>query len=772
MWSAHHRRLVALAWLILVVAAAGACLTVEANTDVDPDAPGETREAGGLINERFGERFDAPTEFLVFGHPSLRIDDPAYRQTVEGLAGELRTLRATTTARVGDTRVTEGSRVVSSTLTHYDIEVSPDVSPFVAEREDAGDATFAIVQLEGDFDDALANIDQVLDVVASYEAPDGFEILIGGMASQFTQNETIIMEDFNRAGVINLPVTFAILILAFGAIVAALVPLVLAFAAVFVALGLLALVSQGFPLADVYIQVVLLLGLATGIDYALFVLTRYRNERRAGRSKDDALRVATGTSGKAVVFAGTTTVFAVAGMFLVRDTIFSSLGLAAIVIVVIALVSAVTLLPAAIAFLGDNVDRLSLPFVRREERREQARGEGLWGAVIDRALARPLVSALVATAALIAIAAPILTLNLGFNAARGLSDDVEAKQAFLALEENFVLGLAQPAVVVVDAGEKGNVFSSALQSSVFGLLAMIQEESVLNDPDAYFGRIAQAPAYNDAGDTALVFVPLNADSGEQHAIDAVQRLRNDLIPAAFPAEDPARALVTGATAANIDFRDNIYFRTPMVFGFVLGLAFLILLLTFRSVTIAATAIFLNLLSVGFAYGLLVVVFQEGYLLENVLNFEATGIIESWLPLFLFSILFGLSIDYEMYVMTRVKEEYERGATTEEAIARGVKGTAGVITNAAAIMVAVALIFAFTRNIGLQQFGFGLAAAVFIDATVIRAFVLPTVMKLLGEWNWYFPAWLRWLPSINMAENLPGEGRAPALSRSRPIAPSD
>ena len=306
-------------------------------------------------------------------------------------------------------------------------------------------------------------------------------------------------------------------------------------------------------------------------------------------------------------------------------------------------------------------------------------------------------------------------------------------------------------MVAIDAGEKGNVFAPEIQAAVQELVALVEQESVsAEDPEAFYGKIAQEPAFNDSGDTELGFIPINADAGEDRAIDAVNHLRDDLIPAAF-ADSGADVLVTGKAAGNIDFRNNIISRSPFVFAFVLGLAFLILLLVFRSVVIAASAIVLNLLSVGFAYGLLVLVFQEGFLLEGVLDFEATGIIESWLPLFLFTIIFGLSIDYEMFVMSRIKEQYELGATTDEAISRGMKATAGVITNAAAIMVTVALIFAFMRNIGIQQFGFGLAAAVLIDATVIRAFVLPTTMKLLGDWNWYLPSWLEWLPEIKMGE---------------------
>ncbi len=669
-------------------------------------------------------------------------------------------LRAVSSETVGGTRVGESIRLVAETSTHYDTGLARADSPFVAENGTGGDDTFALVQIQSQaVEDAdIDNIDLVLDEVEeAVQESEGFEILIGGDVSLEKQLTEIIEEDFSRASVINLPITFIILILAFGAVVTAVVPIVLAFAAIIVALGLLQVISQGSPLLEVYIQVVLLIGLATGIDYALFTITRYRSERSAGLSKEDALRVASGTSGKAIVFAGTTTVFAVAGMFLVNDVIFTSLGLASIVVVLCALACAMTLLPAMIAMLGDNVDRLTIPFLGRS----RSGGEGAWGWIIDRALKHPLIFAVITIGLLVAIAAPTLTLNLGFNGPRSFPRDAEGTKALIALEESFTLGLVQPAVVVIDAGEKQNIFSAETNSATNRLVDLVNDDIVSDaNPDALYGRIAREPEYNDAGDTGLVFIPVNGDSGEQRAIDAVNNLRDEIVPAAF-GDSSARAIVAGATAGNIDFRNNYESRAPIVFAFVLGLAFIILLMTFRSLVIAVTAIVLNLLSVFAAYGLLVLVFQEGWLLEGVLDFEATGIIESWLPLFLFSLLFGLSIDYEMFVMGRIKEEYERGATTQEAIAKGVKGTAGVITNAAAIMVAVALIFAFTRDIGLKQFGFGLAVAIFVDATIIRAFVLPTTMKLLGEWNWYLPSWLNWIPSISMSEGESGMMKAQA-----------
>jgi RND superfamily putative drug exporter len=685
-------------------------------------------------------------EVVVFSHPTLTVDDPAYRDTVRGLMEDLRALRVEDTHKASETTMTFSTRVVSRALTHYDSGAPRQASPFVAQNATGGDVSFALVSMVGTLDEAEENIDPVLEAVDEAQAAsNGFQILIGGDASIDKQRSKVVEEDFGFALILNLPVTFLILIIAFGALAAAFVPLSLAIAAVITASGILALISQNYPLAEVYTEVVLLMGLATGIDYALFVISRFRRERQAGLSKEDALRVATATSGQAVVFAGVTVLVAIGGMFLVGDAIFASLGLSAIVVVALAIVMSVSLLPALLAMLGDNVNWLRVPFLGRG-----GEGGGVWGFISDRVLARPAVFAGVVLVALLVMATPIFTFNLGFNGGKSLSDDVEAKKAIIALEENFTLGLTSPARVLVDAGKDKNVFAPQVQAKVERLINLVQVETAsAANPNAPYGAPIQT-SINDAGDTELIQFPLNADTGEDKAIDAVNHIRNDFIPEAF-GNGPDRALVTGATAANIDFRDRIMERTPVVFGFVLGLVFIVMLLTFRSIVIAVKAIILNTLSVGAAYGLLVLVFQEGWLLERPLGFEATGIIESWLPLFLFSILFGLSMDYHMFIMGRIKEAHERGAGSDEAIAIGVKATAGTISSAAAIMVAVALVFTFTRDIALKQFGFGLATAIFIDATVIRSILLPASMKLLGEWNWYLPSWLNWLPRFRMAE---------------------
>ncbi|MCJ7492426.1 MAG: MMPL family transporter [Dehalococcoidia bacterium] len=744
-WSARHRRRIVLGWLAVVIAAAAANSLVPANTDMQGEAPGESGAALKLFQERFGETQVPTQEIVVFSSPKYKVTDAVYKDKVQALMAQLTDLREAETKTIDGTKVVSSTRVVSATLTHYDIGMPRDASPFVAPGE-AGDVTFALVSLQGSAWTAKDHVQPVLDEVARADEPSaGFSIMSGGPASINKQMDTIISEDLSFALIMNLTVTLVILLLVFRAPVAASIPLALAMAAVITATAILGLISQAMSLSILFTEVVLLMGLATGIDYSLFVVSRFRNERRKGRSKEDALRAAAGTSGKAVVFAGCTVVLAVSGMFLVGDSTFNSIGLASIVVVVLAVLISVTLLPALLMMLADHIDRFSLPFLK-----SGGEGGGIWGFITDHVLRRPVVLAVGVLAVLLATAYPALTLNLGFNGAKGLPDAVAAKKALLVLQDNFTLGLSSPALVVVDAGKDRNVYASDVQSRVSGLVSSVQAESTESvGPDAPYGAPIQT-SINDAGDTEAIRIPLNADTGEQKALDAVDRLRKDIVPASFGG-GTAKALVTGDTAANIDFRDNIIFRTPFVFMFVLGLAFLILLVTFRSIVIAVKAIILNLLSVGATYGLLVLVFQKGWLLEGVLDFKATGIIESWLPLFLFTILFGLSMDYHMFVLSRIKEAHEHGANSDDAVSMGIRATAGTITSAALIMVAVAMIFAFTRFIGLKQFGFGLAVAILIDATVIRSILLPASMKLLGDYNWYLPKWLEWLPKVRMAE---------------------
>ena len=746
-WSERHRWTVVGAWVLILVAAVAASSVVAADTDIEVDFPGEAGEAARLFDERFGTGEDVAREVVVFSHTDLRVDQPGYQEKIEDLMSELRALRSTQVLDEGGTIVTSSERVVAGTLTAYDVGLPREQSPFVATRNAGGDVTFAIVTLVGDEGEAEHTVEAVVDAVHRAGEADEFDISVGGDASIASESSRVIEEDFAFALQLNLPITLLLLLLAFGALVAAFIPLGLGLVAITIALAVLALVSQVYPLEELYTEMVLLMGLATGIDYSLFVVTRYRLERAAGHPKERAIVRASGTSGKAVVFAGITVILAISGMFLVDNAIFSSMAIAAMVVVAIAVIISVTLLPAILAILGDNVNRWRLGFLGRRH----TESGGIWGRVSDYVLARPVAITAVTVVVLLGLALPVTTFNLGFNGSKALPDAVDAKKALTALEANFTLGLTSPAMVLIDPGEDQNIFGSEIQASTDELLGLVEDEtaSASND-DAPYGSPVQTEV-NDSGNTELIRIPINADTGDDDAIRAVEHLRDDLIPQAFT-DQPPDVLVTGETAGNIDFRENILAKTPLVIAFVLALTFLTLLVVFRSIVIPIKAVVLNALSVGAAYGLLVLVFQEGLFLEGVLDFEATGIIESWLPLFLFSILFGLSMDYHMFVMSRIKEAHEHGASTDDSISIGIRATARTITSAAAVMVAVALIFAFTRNIGLKQFGFGLAAAILIDATVIRSVLLPASMKLLGPANWYLPSWLQWLPDIRMEES--------------------
>ena len=418
-----------------------------------------------------------------------------------------------------------------------------------------------------------------------------------------------------------------------------------------------------------------------------------------------------------------------------------------IIVVSFALVGSLTLLPALLAVLGDKVNRLRLPIVGREGNN----GGGVWGAITDKVLARPGVLATVTACALIALAVPVLWLNLGWpSGSDAYHDAVEGKRALVLIEEKFSAGLAQPAFVIVDDPD---VNSATVQASVANLIERVEEDAAFAPP--FETRI------NRAGDLLWVTVPLVGSTDLDDAEDAVKYLREDIIPGAF-AESDAQVFVSGASAGSMDFTDQMVGSAPYVFGFVLGLAFLLLLVMFRSIVIPLKAITLNLLSVGAAYGVVVMVFQWGWGI-SILGSDATGVIVPWLPLFLFAILFGLSMDYHMLMLGRIKESYDQGHSNEESVSRGIKLTAGQITSAAAIMVGVFGTFALGRGVDTQQMGLGLAVAVLIDATVIRSVLLPASMKLLGDRNWYLPSWLEWLPKVNSSESYqPGKAIGQAI----------
>ena len=490
--------------------------------------------------------------------------------------------------------------------------------------------------------------------------------------------------------------------------------------------------SQAYPLADGYDIMLSMLGLAVGIDYSLFIISRFRYERQAGREKLEAIAVASNTTGRAVFYAGVTVAVSLAGLVMTNNPVFISLALGVIFVVLVTIVASLTFIPALLALLGDNVNRLRVPLLGR------ANGNGgLWSAITKRVLARPVVFATVTATALIALAIPVTSLDLAMaTGSRTLHDAVDAKQAVVLLEENFSGGLATPALVVVEAPD---LTAPEVEASVARLVERVGQD------DAFLGPFETV--VNPVGDLLFVRVAL---AGDRNAAErGVELLREEVVPDAFDGSG-AQACVAGTTAVSIDFTDAMYKSLPYVFGFVLGLAFLLLLVMFRSIVIPVKAILLNLLSVASAFGVLVMVFQWGWGV-SLLGSEAPGAIGAWMPLILFPIVFGLSMDYHMLLLNRIKEAYDQGHGNDASVSEGIRLTAGQITSAAAIKVGVFGTFALGRDIDGQQFGVGLGVAVLIDATIIRSVLLPASMKLLGDWNWYLPTWLDWLPKLSSDE---------------------
>jgi RND superfamily putative drug exporter len=721
-WSARHRKTAIIGWFVFVVVAlmAGGAIGTEELQDEDAGV-GEAREADQVLADAFPEN---PAEtVLVQSSDGSTADEPSFEAVVEDVVARL-----------------------ESTENVIDVE-----SPYAAGSEGAisQDGTSVLVSFEipdpGE-DSSVTEEDLVeapLATVASLsEAHPAFTIEEFGDASASKALSESFEDDFQKAEVTSLPITLIILLLAFGAVVAALVPLLLAATAVAAAIGLLGPLSQIWPVDQSAASVILLVGLAVGVDYSMFYLRREREERARGNEAEASLEAAAATSGRAVLVSGVTVAISMAGMFLAGASTFTSFAVGTITVVAIAVLGSLTVLPAVLAALGDRVNKGRVPFMTPPEERA-ARESRVWSAILDRVLRRPAVAAGLATLLLLVLAIPVLNLKMAVPGIETLPKDLEVIQTYDRIQEAFP-GNQIPAQVVVEQGDASDV---GLTIAVHNLTEAVESSDLFVPPVTV--------EFSAAHDVALVEVPIVGDGTNDDSYAALAELRDEVIPATIEPEG-AEANVTGFTAGSNDFNELMETRVPIVFAFVLGFAFLLLLATFRSIVIPIKAILLNLLSVGAAYGIVVWIFQEGHL-ESLLGFESTGAVTSWLPLFLFVLLFGLSMDYHVFILSRVRELYDRGMSTEEAVGQGIKHTASVVTAAAAVMIAVFGIFATLSAIEFKQFGVGLAVAVLIDATIIRGVLLPATMTLLGDWNWYLPRSLDWLPRIGIGER-PGPER--------------
>jgi len=579
------------------------------------------------------------------------------------------------------------------------------------------------------------DIAAVNDVVERENGRSGFEVAITGDNVRDNDFDELSQHDLKSGELqVGLPAALIILVLVFGSLVAGLVPLLLAILAIVVGLGLVAIVAQAWELSIFVVNMLTGMGLALGIDYSLFVISRYREERGRGDEPPEAIVAAGATASRAVLFSGSAFVIAMLGMLIVPNTIMRSLAAGAILVGVVSVAAALTLMPALLGLLGDRVNALRIPFFGSAAV-ERANPEGrFWSAVVHRVLRRPAISLAVACGLLVAAAVPVLSLTIGANGVSTLPDRFVSKRGYLALSRSFPNATADPVRIVVA--------DHASQPSVRAALERLRDR-LAADPRFGRGEVRAAPG----GEVAVLDVPIHGDDAGTRAVAAVRSLRTVLIPRLFGGT-AARVLVGGRTAEQIDYFDSVSNPAPYVFLFVLGSTFLLLTIAFRSLIVAATAIVLNLLSVGAAYGLLVLVFQKG-VGSGLLGFQHVNVIEAWVPLFLFSVLFGLSMDYQVFLLSRIKERFDQTGDTTDSVAWGVGSTARIITGAALIIVAVFLGFAMGDLVMFQQMGFGVAVALLVDATVIRSVILPAAMQLLGSRNWYLPSWLRWLPDVQV-----------------------
>ncbi|PKB72339.1 MAG: hypothetical protein BZY87_00690 [SAR202 cluster bacterium Io17-Chloro-G6] len=752
-------------------------------------------------------------EVVVFESSKFTVEDAEYREAVQALDTKLEAL--------GD------DIIRTDTLANY---YSTDGAPFLV-SEDQTSTLIAFV-MAGDFDQNADNIDAVVDVVheAATEHEDDFIIKITGQATIGLDNRELTQEDLEKGESLGVPIALIILIVVLGALSVALVPLFMAIVSIALAIGISALVGTFFELSLFVTNIITMIGLAVGIDYSLFVLSRYREERSLGLERVEAIGRAGATAGRAVVFSGMTVVLALIGMLLIPFNIFISIGFGAIFVVIAAMAAAMTLLPSMVVLF----DRLSAWYLRMATesgmwwralisfsflfpvRRESiptsyivsiclwirqvglgilakvlyplslvafvipyiltmlyrlftrrslgetnyfrwisdigvgkfdgaptySNSQGFWDRWVRIVMAQPIISLLITGGLLIALIVPFFSINTGFAGVSTYPDELESKQAFLTLDEKFSFGEVTPAEIVI----RGDIASAPVQAGIERL-----KELLATDEAGAFGEPRELEV-SDEGTLALLAVPVAGDTSGEFSIAAVTRLDELYVEEAFAGTD-TEIYVIGETAFNIEFFNISSSSAWIVFPFVLGISFLLLLVVFRSIVLPIKAIILNLMAVGAAYGILVLVFQEGFL-AGFFGLQESLTIEAWIPLFLFTILFGLSMDYHVFLLSRIREHYDASKDTDEAVAFGIRSTGRLITGAALIMVAVFWGFSTGSLVGLQQMGFGLGMAILLDATIVRCVMVPASMKLLGEWNWYLPSWLGWIPNVRFEPELP------------------
>ena len=708
-WSATHWKTAVFGWLGLVILlfAFGNIALGLKQIDINDAGVGQSHRADEILKKAFPER--APqTEFVLVQSAGRTVDDPAFRSTVNDVIGSVQS---------------------SPAIKNLD---SPYAARNAALISDDRHAAMVKWEMNGDADRAQGNIDALsaaTDKVGT-EHP-GFFVGHAGVSSDKGLDKMFV-DQLKLAGERSIPITIGVLLIVLGSLVAVGIPILLALSGVLATIGLVAVTSHVVPADGNVNAVILLIGLAVGVDYSLFYIKRWREERAAGKDPDAALAVAAATSGRSVLISGFTVLIAMAGLFFAGDKTYLSFGIATMIVVGVAMLGSLTVLPALLSKLGPRVDKGRIPFVHRF--RNDAGGSRLWKAILRPTLNHPLLATVLAGGLLLALAVPAFKLHTAQSGLEALPSSAPTVETIQRVQDAFSNGNVSPAIVAVEANTDSPATKQAIAALKVRSLASGQAKKPID------------VEVNASHDVARVTIPLVGSGVDSTSNDALNALRNDILPATIGNVPDATFAVTGTTAQSVDQNSLLKSKAPIVFGFVLIFAFALLLITFRSIVIALKAIVLNLLSVAAAYGALILIFQYGWG-ESLFDFTSNGGIAYWLPIFLFVILFGLSMDYHIFILTRVREAYDRGLSTEQAVEHGISTTAGVVTSAALVMVGVFAVFALMPILDMKEMGIGLAVAVLIDATIIRAVLLPASMKLLGDWNWYLPSWLEWLPRL-------------------------
>jgi uncharacterized membrane protein YdfJ with MMPL/SSD domain len=710
-WSASHWKTAVFGWLAFVVIAFMAGGKIGMNTiDLQDANVGQAHHADNILKESGFGQTDPQTEIVLVQSKTQTVNDPAFRAAVNDVARSVAPYRAIKNLRTPY----QGGRAD---------QISKD-----------GHTAIVLWEMKGNLDHAKTKIDAITattDKVAKRHP--SFYVGEAGSVSSGKALDAMFSKQLKNAGIRSVPLTLIILLLVFGSLVAAFVPLLLALSSVLATIGLVSFVSKITPMDQSVAEVILLVGLAVGIDYSLFYLKREREERAAGRGHRAALEAAAATSGRAVLISGLTVAVAMAGLVFTRDKTFVSFGIGTILVVLVSMIGSLTVLPALLARLGDKVEKGRIPFLSRF--RHEGGENRFWARILNPVMRHPGISAVAAASLLGVMAVPVLHLHTAQSGLDALPKSAPTVDTLDRVQAAFV-GTAEPAEVAV---KTTSTDAAEFKNAILALRGRVAKSTTLHGPVSMDVDAAHRVARID--------IPIAGNGVDKTSEAGLAELRGDILPSTVGQLADTDWAVTGNTAASHDYNAMMKGSAPYVFGFVLLFAFLLLLVSFRSIVIAAKAVALNLLSVGAAYGLVIVTFQWGWG-ENLLNFKSNGGIASWLPVFMFVILFGLSMDYHVFILSRIREAFDRGLSTDDAIEHGIKTTAGTVSSAALVMVGAFGIFATLPFLDFKEMGIGLAAAVLIDATIVRGVLLPATMKLLGDKNWYLPKWLQWLPKID------------------------